>query len=355
MASVREIAEAAGFSITTVSRVLNNDPSVNSKTRKNILAIANRTGYVANVGKRATNLLGFCYTGSRTLSHPFDAAVLEGLARGASELHFDVMLLNLRRDKRPEETYTQFFMRKGVRGAVIRTMHDTRDICIEIAKEGFPTMVISERFDEDFISCIDCDSKPDSIRAVEYLIRLGHRRIAFAMHNMPDRDHMDRLEGYHTALAAADVPLDESLVLRLPYTLTGGASVMQILMGRTDPPTAIYFADPMLAVGAFKQAQEMGIRIPEDVSIIGFDDTNIRHSVHPTMTSICQDAGTLGLEAARQLATILTVPGNRCYQGTVPTFFEVHESTAPPGKEKLGVLGNGHRNGLHTGAEEETK
>ena len=105
------------------------------------------------------------------------------------------MLLNLRRDKRPEETYTQFFMRKGVRGAVIRTMQDSRDICVEIAKEGFPTMVISERFDEPFINCIDCDSKPDSVRAVEYLIRLGHRRIAFAMHNMPDRDHTDRLEG----------------------------------------------------------------------------------------------------------------------------------------------------------------
>lgn len=330
MSSVRSIAKLAGVSITTVSRALNNDPAVNAKTRERVLAIANRSGYEATVGRRVTTNIGFSYTDEATLSHPFDAAVLEGVLRGADEQRFDVLLSNLKRDKRPDESYTQFFHRKGVRGVILRTMRESRSICEAIADEGFPMIVLSERFSSPNVSYIGGDSRGDSIRAVEYLIALGHRRIAFGFHSIPDRDHMDRFAAYREALDKNSIEFDETLVFRQRYTLAGGATILKMVMSMRSRPTAIFFADPLLAVGAVKQAHALGIAIPDDISIVGFDDTDLRFGVHPTLTSVCQDAAGLGFEASQRLTRMLANREKEVFQISVPTFFEVHESTGPP-------------------------
>ncbi|MFQ5490491.1 MAG: LacI family DNA-binding transcriptional regulator [Phycisphaerae bacterium] len=339
MSSVRSIAKQAGVSITTVSRVLNNDSTVNTKTRQNVLAIANRTGYVPKVGRRVTTYIAFAYTTEQTLAQPFDSAVLAGIARGVDECRFDLVVLDLLRDKRPEETYTQFFMRKGVRGVILRTAADTRESCRSIAEEGFPHVVIAERYDAPKVNYIDSASKPDSVRAVSYLAALGHRRIAFAMHNVPDCDHLDRLGGYKEALAANDIPFDENLVFAYPYTLVGGATVLNMAVSMPNRPTAIYFADPLMGVGAIKRANEVGVRVPDDISIIGFDDTELRYAVHPTMTAVCQDSASLGFEAALGLTRMLTSANGDRFRKTIPTFFEVHQSTAPPPNGSNGKKG----------------
>lgn len=331
MSSVRKIAKQAGVSITTVSRALNNDASVNAATRERVLSIANRTGYVASVGRRVTTNIGFAYTGEQTIGHPYDSAVLEGVACGVDEKRFDVVIVNIPRDKRTDETFTQFFMRKGVRGVVLRTMAHGRDMCREIAAEGFPHIVISERFDDDpNVNCIDCESKTVSTQAVEYLISLGHRQIAFGVHNIADRDHNDRLEGYREALVKNGIDIREDYIFRQPYTLAGGGTIMRLLMSMSDRPTAVYFADPMLGIGAVKMAHQIGVRIPEDISIIGFDDTDSRFAVHPTLTAVCQDARALGAQASQTLTRRIVDSINDPIQLTSSAFFEVNQSTAPP-------------------------
>ena len=329
MPSIRQVAEHAGVSISTVSRVLNN-AKVHPRTRERVLAVANRAGYVAAVGKRVTTHIGFAYMGEPTLSHPYDSAVLAGVARGTDEHNFDVVVVNIKRDKRSDESYTQFFVRKGVRGVILRTMEESRAACMAIADEGFPHVVVSERYDAPHVNYIDGESRPESLRAIEYLISLGHRRIAFGVHNVPDRDHLDRFEGYCEALARNGLEFDERLVFRQKYNLAGGATIMSLITNMKDRPTAIYFADPMLGVGAVKRALQMGVRIPEDLSVIGFDDTDLRHGVHPTLTAVCQDASALGYEAAAYLTRILNGQTKEALRKTLPTFLEVHESTAPP-------------------------
>lgn len=342
MASVRQIASEAGVSITTVSRALNNDPSVHPRTREQILTIANRRGYAPSIGRRVTTQIGFVYTQEMTLAHPYDSAVLEGVVRGLEEQHFDLVILNLQRDKRPGESFTQFFMRKGVRGVVIRTMAATRDLCQVIADEGFPHVVVSERFEASNVSCLDCNSLSDSQRAVEYLIALGHRRIAFAMHNVPDRDHLDRFEGYQKALSTHGIPFDQNLIFRQPFTLSGGATVIEMIVSQANPPTAVFLADPLLGVGAVKKAHALGIRIPGDLSIVGFDDTDMRFAVHPTLTAVCQDARTLGYEASLWLTRAVTGSGEKILRKAIPTFLEINESTGPVGDaQEDGAPANG--------------
>ena len=335
MSSVRTIAEEAGVSIATVSRVLNDDPAVRPATRDSVLSVMRRVGYRRQrMGAVSTRVIGFAYTQQRTLAHAFDAAVFDGIVRGCEEAHFDVLVLNMARELRADETYSQYFRRKNVRGVILRTAEATRAECERIAAEGIPHVVISERFDAPNVSFIDGDSKAECRRAVEYLITLGHRRIAFAMHNVPDRDHVDRFEAYRAALESHAIRYDDRLVYRHPSTSAGGATIMTMLRSLTDSPTAIFFADPVLALGAVKRAHELGVQIPRDLSIIGFDDTDMRLAVHPTLTAVCQDASLLGLEAARFLTRgSFSEPLRR----TIPTFFEINASVGPgPGADSNG-------------------
>lgn len=325
--SVRQIAVEAGVSASTVSRVLNNVGTVNSRTRARVLDVANRFGYTPTVGRRVTTQIAFAYTQEMTLAHTFDAAILAGVVDATNECGFDVVVVSLARDKRPDESYTQFFVRKGVRGVILRTMEATRAICQAIADEGFPHVVISERFDSPNVAFIDGDSKGDTIRAVEYLVSLGHGDIAFAMHNIPDRDHLDRLDGYRTAILDAGLPIRRELIFRQPFTLAGGATVMELVMGRQPRPTAIIFADPMLGIGAMRRAHEAGIRVPGDISIVGFDDADARFATFPTLTAVCQDAHALGFEASLWLTRWLAGSRQIRLRKIVPTYFEVHGST----------------------------
>jgi DNA-binding LacI/PurR family transcriptional regulator len=338
MASVRKIAERVGVSIATVSRVLNNDPGVNPDTRDRVLLAANRWGYVPNVGRRSTTFVAFGYTGIRTLTSQFDAGVLDGVARGLDECRLDVAVVDLRRDKQPDETYTQFFMRKGIRGVILRTLAESRDVCVRIADEGFPHVVVSERFDESQVNYIDGESRTESVRAVEYLIALGHRRIAFAMHNAADRDHLDRLEGYREALSNHGLPYDERLVYRQPLTLAAGATVMKLMLTLADRPTAVYCADPALAVGVVQKAHELDLRVPEDLSIVGFDDSDVRYGVYPVLTAVCQNASRLGYQAAAWLGRAVQGDKTGPFRTTIPTYLEINRSTAPPGRGRVQIV-----------------
>lgn len=331
MPSVRQIAQEAGVSIATVSRALNNDAGISAETRDKVMAVAEDQGYpVAASNRRPALSIGFAYTGEPTLAHPFDAAVLEGVTQGAADRGMGVTLLNIKQGRLRRETYTQFFTRHGVGGVILRTMSDSRDVCLEIAREGFPHIVVSERFDEPEVNSIDCDSRGDSLRAIEYLISLGHRRIAFATHNIPDRDHLDRYEGYLAALEKHGVELNEELIYRHNASLAGGATVMKIATSAPTQPTAIYFADWLLAVGGIKAAHELGIKIPERLSVVGVDDTMMRHALHPSLTAVCQNAVRLGLQAAVALTSLLSGSSKKKLTIVVPSYFEINASTGAP-------------------------
>ncbi|HRX84669.1 MAG TPA: LacI family DNA-binding transcriptional regulator [Phycisphaerae bacterium] len=345
MASVREIARKAGVSTCTVSRALNNHPAVRQETRDMVQAVANGMGYRGGGARRVHTAVGLAHTADRTLSSVYDAHLVEGIVRGLEECRFDLSIINIMRDKSRDESYNQFFTRRGVSGVILRTTAETRHVCEEIADENFPMIVVGERFDAPNVSYIDCDTSADSARAVQYLVDLGHRRIAFAMHVVPDRDHIDRFDAYRRVLAENGLAFDERLVFRIRSDLAGGATVTNMLATMEDPPTAVYAADPLLAVGVAKRAYQLGIHIPRDLSVIGIDDAQVRYSVPPTLTAVCQDAATLGAEAASYLARTITGRVVGPLRKSVPSFFEVHNSTASPREGGRLTLAEGGANG----------
>jgi len=343
MPSIRSVAKEAGVSIATVSRVLNSHASVGEDIRKRVLSAANRLGYISNVGKRATTYLAFAYTGPASLDSPYDAMLMAGINQAMDETDFDLAILNPQRDKKPNESYSQFFMRKGVRGAILRTTAGTRSICEVIAEEGFPSIVIGGRPEQTKTNYIYADSLPISRQAVDHLITLGHRRIGIAMGVVEDADHLDRLEGYKQALAAHDIEYDPLLAYRVPPSRPDGAQLLKRIMGAPAPPTALFITDPHLVYGATNQAQRLGIRIPEDLSIIGMDDGDGPHNTFPQLTAVCQDAVQIGYEASAGLKRLIDRGPNERdpIRIALPTWFEVHETTGPAPGTPLRVLPDG--------------
>ena len=331
MATVRSIARKSGVSIATVSRVLNDDPAVHPDTRRRVLAAAAQEGGLPrHRGRSRAFRIGFVYTQEMTISHPYDAAVLAGIVRAANEQNADVVILGLERDRMRDESVAQFFQRKDIDGVAVRTMAASRAVCEEIARDGVAHVVVSERFDSPEISYIDGASAEETQRAVDYLISLGHERIAFGVHNVADRDHLDRLEGYRAALRERDLPLDDRLIIRQPFTLAGGATLLKLLLSMPDRPTAVVLADPLLGIGALREAHALGIKIPDELSIVGFDDTDMRFGVYPTLSAVCQDAESLGYDAGRWLLQRVADPRIPPLRTTRPTYFEINGSTAPP-------------------------
>ena len=333
MSNVREIAREAGVSITTVSRVLNNHPRVSQKARERVLAAANEARYVAPVGRRSTSNIALVYTGEMSLGSPFDAQCMWGMSSGLKQYGYDLMVLDARRARRAGETFSQMFMRKGVRGAVLRTDLATRDTCVAIAEENFPAVVIGDRFDHPGVQFIYSDSREPSREAVEHLISLGHRRIGICLNTVDDSDHEDRLAGYSQALRENGLEIDRRLVYRSPANRPGGMQLMRRIAAMPDRPTALLITDPATSAGAFKESRTLGLEVPRDLSIVGFDDADMRFDIYPEMTAVCQDTAAVGREA---MATLHNVIENEAEASTRPTrkilraWLEVHASTAPP-------------------------
>jgi DNA-binding LacI/PurR family transcriptional regulator len=345
MASIRSVAKEAGVSIATVSRVLNNHASVGRDIRTKVLSAANRLGYVSSVGKRATTYLAFVYTGPTSFSSPYDSMIMAGISQAMDETDFDLAILNHQRDKKPAETYSQYFMRKGVRGVILRTTAGTRGICHTIAEEGFPAVVVGSRFEQPSANFVYGDSLPTSKQAVEHLLSLGHQRIGIALGLVEDSDHADRLEGYRQALAGYGIEPDPKLMYRIPAQRPDGAQLLKRILGGPAPPTALYITDPKVVAGAINQAQRLGVDIPGDLSIIGMDDGDSPKDAYPQLTAVCQDAVQIGYEASSALKRIIDTPPDERepIRMAIPTWLEVHETTGPPPDEPCRVLPNGTR------------
>lgn len=343
MSTIRHVADDAGVSIATVSRVLNQQGGVRDEIRERVLTSARRCGYTKGGTRAGTTPIALAFTGPASISSPYDTAVLEGIWDALDDTDLDLQIMNLGRDKRPDESYEQLFYRKGIRGVVLRTTTRTRETCRFIAHEGFPAIVLGDRFEDDSkVSWVYGDSRPSSRQAMDHLFDLGHRNIAVAVSMVEDQDHHDRIRAYRESLAAHGVEFDERWLLRIPASLPDGAQVVRTTMSMADRPTAIYVTDPIVAIGVLNEAQRIGVRVPEELSVVGFDDAQQRRHVFPAMTAVCQDARQLGFEAIQGL-TQLMQNEREPVRRTCRTWFEIHETTSCPPASASRVLHDGTR------------
>jgi DNA-binding LacI/PurR family transcriptional regulator len=204
-------------------------------------------------------------------------------------------------------------------------------------------VVLGDHFDHPRLAFAYNASRTASAEGVEHLISLGHRRIAFAANETDDGDHIDRLEAYRQTLQSRGL-YDEQLEFRVPAHRLDGGQLMRKMMSLSTPPTAVFIADPLIADGAINEAHKIGLRIPDELSILGFDDTDTRHAVFPAMTAICQDSRELGRLAYELLLRHCTLqPEERQTSVLGNAWLEINHSTGRAPARAIRVLPSGER------------
>ncbi|MEZ6104319.1 MAG: LacI family DNA-binding transcriptional regulator [Pirellulaceae bacterium] len=343
MASIREVARVAGVSIATVSRVINGAESVTPQVRRSVLAAIESCGYAPAVGKRSPDSLAWMYAGLFTVGSPYDSSCLEGAVDTARRHGLDLTIVDVHRDKRETESFRQFFARKGIRAAIVRCTADQRAMVASMASEEIPVVVLGDHFRQSGLEFMYADSQRASREAVEHLVAMGHQRIAYAACERDDGDHLDRFEAYRSVLSDAGL-FDERLVSRVPPYRMDGAQLLRNWMAMQARPTAVFIADPLVAFGAINEAHRTGVELPDDLSIVGVDDCDLRDICYPRMTAVCQDAVQLGRSAA-DLAIALADGRSRkdAITSEPRAWFEVGNTSGPPPKQTVRVLPTGAR------------
>lgn len=329
MPSVRQIASQAGVSIATVSRVINNSPKVSDAAREKVLEAINTSQYTPKIGKLLHTNVAYIFTDAITLGSSYDAGIMAGLGNGLEYHELDLLILNAKSCRQPNETFQDVFRRKGVRGAIVRTTSSSQSLCRAILDSGLPTIVLGDEIPGYETQCLDVDSRSASADAVEHLIGLGHENIAFCNNVVDDKDHSDRFAGYNDAHKQAGLEPDPKLTFRVPANRQGGEQLARRLSSMNKPPTAIFVADPETCIGLLNESRVLGLDIPKDLSVVGFDDVDIRYSTAPSLSAVCQDARRLGEEALRRLVNQFT---NDSVDSDLPdtpmqAWFEVNAST----------------------------
>ena len=338
MASIRDVAKEARVSIATVSRVINGRESVAPHLREQVLAAVSRCEYSPAVGVRSQASIALIYTGPFTPGSPYDSACIDGMVEAMRSTSYDLAIVDLRRDKSRGETYRQFFARKGICGAVLRSTAAERHIVHQMADEELPLVALGDHFDLPAMSFVYGDSAAASRQAIEHLLSLGHTRIAFAACEREDGDHRDRFEAYRSTLETRGL-WNADYVGRIPPHRLDGEKLIRNLMGMPDRPTAVFIADPLVAVGAINEAHQMKVDIPGDLSIVGFDDTDMRSLIYPKMTAICQDSRRLGQAAFERVVALVAGEAPSGLRGH-SAWLEINETTAPPPEVAYHVLPN---------------
>ncbi len=274
-----------------------------------------------------TQNLAYVYAGEASLSSTFDIGVLYGLYVGMAESNYKLYILDLRRSRQSAETYDQMFRRLGIMGCLIRTTKNCRVAAEQLADQGVPVVVVGDSPSRPDLPWVASELRQATRVALEYLVSLGHRRIAMHVNVIEDYNYEECHTVYRQVLESQGLPYDEKLIIPTPIGQQGGQQVIRRLMSMPDRPTAVCMTDPMVSIGAMMEARRVGIAVPNELSVLGFDDEQWRFNTLPYMTCICQNAVWLGQEAYRALMDQI--------EGTTPNikrpaaWLEVHGSVGP--------------------------
>jgi LacI family transcriptional regulator len=332
-ATIRQVAEAAGVSIATVSRVLNGRADVSPETRELVSEVIREHGYTANRSARSlsagrTGLVGMLVP----LVYPaYFSSILSGAAEALHEQDLRLVLSPTDHEHDREVTLLDRLMHGLTDGALIVLPEESSAELERLLNEGYRFVVIDplEPLDER-IPSVSAAHASGADQAMQHLLGLGHRRIAAITGPSGWVATEDRRRGYHAALAAAGILPDPALELESDFEIQGGMTAAHRLLDLPEPPTAIFAFNDNLAIGVLQAARARGVRVPEDLSVVGFDDVEHATIVTPTLTTVRQPLAEMGRTAVSLLMRLLERQRFETLHVELATRLVVRESTGPP-------------------------
>lgn len=326
--SIEDVARKAGVSISTVSRVINKGASVKERNRVKVLEVIKELNFQPSVfaqrlatGK--SNVIALVIPRYEGIFYSFYALeLIRGIGTLAAALKLD-LLLHLT-DNRSQ------FNPRSVGGIIFADIIGNRPQIDEALKQGIPSIVINNYVDDLDISCIAVDNRGGAENAVNYLLSLGHTKVAHISGDVVTQAAKHRMEGYRKALEKNRIPVREEYIARTDYSRGQARQATERLLQLADRPTAIFVASDSMALEVMAVANEAGIKVPEDLSIVGFDDNPSGLYGPVSLTTVKQPLVRMAQESVKELDVLMKSKKKLVKRLFLPTELVIRESCCKP-------------------------
>ena len=305
MATIQDVARIAGVSTATVSRVINNRNVVSEKTAVKVEKAIHELNYEPSVLGRnlRTSESRLLLVLIPSIANSFYTEIIRGIEDTAIEFGYNILLCQTGSNPKRESIYMNLVRNRLADGIISMDPAVDKVRLTELAK-NYPIVQCSEYDENGNISYVTIDSKLAAYQAVKYLIQIGHKKIGFINSDNKYLYARDRYEGYVKALKEFNIPINTDWICNVENVgFEEGQRVMRVLLSHVDRPTAVFADSDMSAIGALKEINANGLRVPNDIALIGFDNIEVSKVSHPTLTTISQPMYRMGSESARMLIT----------------------------------------------------
>ena len=313
--TIFDVAQASGVSYSTVSRVLNGFEFVKADTRARVLEAAEQLGYIANIQARSlaggkSKIIGVLVP---SLDNAYISAVCQGIDKELVHAGYDLMLYTTHRKQGKEAQYAHAIAGGLTDGLLLmvplidsdRLEASYLDV---LQKKNFPYVLIDQTDAAGKSTVVDSDNWQGAFDATQYLIDLGHKRIGFSTGMMAINAARERLGGYKAALKANNIAVKKSLIVEGSFAYEGGYRATEKLLKLNKKPTAIFASNDLSAFGVMDAVRDKGLSIPEDISVVGFDDIPQASITYPKLTTVKQPLEQMGREAVKLLLDQIETP-----------------------------------------------
>ena len=298
-----DVAERAGLSISTVSHVINNSRSVSDESRQRVLQAMEELDFKPNALARSlrlrkTNTLGMIVPDS---ANPFFAEVSRAIEDASFAQNYSVILCNSEGDLDKQGAYTNVLIENRVAGILFVAAGPSTELVNDLGRRRVPLVVVDREVPGVGVDTVMTNHAQGGCLATQHLIDLGHKRIACIAGNSEVSPSAERLTGYRQTLNKNGHPYDKKLVVKGDFQYESGYGATTYLLALERPPTAIFACNDLMAVGCISAASEFGYRVPDDLSVVGFDDVRLASFTNPPLTTIVQPKVEIGTIATKML------------------------------------------------------
>ncbi len=308
--TLEDIARQAGVSRSTASRVVNGHPNVRAEVRQRVLDVVQETGYHPNAAARTlasqrSRMIGLVLprTVSSFFTDPYFPHLTQGIAQACNQSDYTLGLFLVGSTEDEEQAFPRLSRRGYLDGVLVQTGQVGDQLIERLIHSDMPLVIIGRPFHADGVSFIDVDNLDAARNAVGHLVRQGYQRIATITGPANNTTGIDRREGYLRALAERGNPVEEALVAEGDFSEASGYYAMKRLL--PAKPDALFAASDVMAFGAMRAVREAGLRIPEDIALVGFDDLPQASRSDPPLTTVRQQVDRFGMSAVEVLMDLI--------------------------------------------------
>ena len=313
MVSMKDISAVCGVSVATVSKALNDQNDVGKETKKRIRQVAEEMGYFSNSAakmlktNRSYNVgVLFAHEDYSGLTHDYYAFVLDSLKRTVEEKGYDITFINTTKQKTGTLSYLGHCRSRGFDGvAIVCTDFYSPDI-LELVRSDVPTVTLDHLFND--VCAVMSNNVHGIQQLLTYVYEKGHRRVAY-IHGADSSVTQSRLASFYRTAGQLGLIIPDEYICMSPYRDTKGTYLETMrLLHLKEPPTCILYPDDFSAFGGYNAIQEMGLRVPDDISVVGYDGIRIARHIEPTLTTLRQDTAELGRQMGEKLISLIENP-----------------------------------------------